>query len=235
MSNVDKINKIRGLLAKAESSEFPEEAASFLDKATALMAQYRIDEAELIASGAMQANSVEKRTVTVTGYRACKDSLIYHVARAFSSHVIKLSNNKSFGLVGGKTDLDMATALFTSLEIQLDRELFSIQGYDTGSTRSLRANFARGWVHTVGKRVAERYAEQAAEAEVGLSSSTALVLRDRDAEAEDKFTEWYNTKPRYRTTRVAVTNGQSYNRGKQAGFSADVGGGRISNTRGEIG
>jgi hypothetical protein len=229
------INKIRGLLAKAESTEHPAEAEAFLDKATALMAQYRIDEATLIASGEVQANPVEKRQIYVTGYRACKDTLIVHVVRAFNCHVIRTGGSKGYGLVGGKTDLDMAIALFTSLEIQLDRELFALQGYDTGTTRSMRANFAKGWVSTVGKRVTDRYAKQAEEAAAGASSSTALVLRDRDAEAADKFTEWYHTKPVYRTSRSSVTNGRHYNAGAAAGRNADVGGGKISGIRGAIG
>ena len=233
MSNEAMMNKIRALLAKAESTDYAEEASTYLDKATELMAQYRIDEATLIASGEAAADPIEKRTLTVTGYRACKDTLIVHVVQAFNSHVIRL-NNKTYGLVGSKSDLDMAVALFTSLELQLDRELFARTGYDTGSTRSLRANFAKGWVSTVGKRVTDRYAEQAEEAESTASTGTALVLRDRNAEVEDKFTEWYNRKPRYRSSSQRVTNGSSYREGKYAGLSADVGGGRIANRRGEL-
>lgn len=235
MDSSGMINKIRGLLAKAESTEHPAEAEAFLDKATALMAQYRIDEAALIASGEVAANPVEKRLIQVTGYRACKDSLIVHVARAFNSHVIRTGGNKGYGLVGGKSDLDMAIALFTSLELQLDRELFKQTGYDTGSTRSMRANFAKGWVSTVGKRVTERYKEQTEAAEATATPGTALVLRDRDAEAAEKFTEWFNTKPVYRTTRSTTTNYHYYSQGASAGRKADIGGGKLGGVRGAIG
>lgn len=233
MSNEAMMNKIRALLAKAESTDFAEEAEAFLDKATALMAQYRIDEAALIASGEVQADPIEKRSLKVTGYRACKDTLIVHVVKAFNCHVIR-TDNKTYGLVGSSSDLDMVVALFTSLELQLDRELLSRQGYDTGSTRSLRANFAKGWVSTVGKRVTERYAKQAEEAEATATPGTALVLRDRDAEVEDKFTEWYHRKPRYRTYSQEITNGHSYREGQHAGLNADVGGGHIASRRGEL-
>ena len=45
------LDKVRALLAKAESTEFPEEAEAYTAKAQELMARHRIDRAVLGATG----------------------------------------------------------------------------------------------------------------------------------------------------------------------------------------
>lgn len=62
------MRRISALLAKAESTEFPEEAASLRAKAEELMARYRIEEEELIASSTATTVMPIMREVPLTTY-----------------------------------------------------------------------------------------------------------------------------------------------------------------------
>lgn len=69
MDNLENIlNKVRGLLAKADSTTFPAEAESLRTKAEALMFKYRLDESQLTAEEKAERNfSVQWRTIVMCG------------------------------------------------------------------------------------------------------------------------------------------------------------------------
>jgi len=233
------IDKIRGLLAKAEATEFEDEANSFMEKAEELMAKYRIDEAVLQAAGKAAADPIEQVEVKIGKWAKAKGVMIVKLCEAFDCHAIWLSNASKgrLGLVGHTSDLDVVRVLLTSLEIQLDRALRGVQGYDTGSTRAKRASFAYGWCSRVGARIAEHYGKVLAdEAEKsGQSESVALVLASREKQVGAKFEEFYHTKPRYSRRSTRVSSHSSYESGQAAGDRADIGQGRMtSGVRGAI-
>lgn len=239
-NNEAMIEKIRGLLAKAESSEFEEEADLFLKKATELMAKYRIDEALLAAAGKAADDPVERRFISVGTWGIAKGSLIVSLCQAFDCHAVWASKQKGVrrcGLVGHASDLDVVVALFTSLEIQLDRELQNVKGYDKGGTRAARNSFARGWCNRVGTRVESHYKKavvaETAEHSTGDSESVALVLASREQDVNAKYQEFYHTKPRYRTSRTRTSNYGAYHNGSQAGERANIGATSIG-SRGQI-
>lgn len=237
--NDDKIiDKIRGLLAKAEATEFEDEAEAFLGKAAELMAKYRIDEAVLEAAGKAATDPIERVSVTIGKWRSAKGTLVVQLCEAFDCHAIWANKRTGkLGLVGHTSDLEVVRALLTSLELQLDRLLQTVQGWDTGSTRSKRASFAYGWCSRVGDRIVEHYGK-ALEDEVeksGESSSVALVLASRAEQVSTKFEEFYHTKPRYTRSSHSVSSGHDYRQGAAAGNRADIGQGRVtSGVRGSI-
>lgn len=233
------IDKIRGLLAKAESTEFEEEADLFLQKATELMAKYRIDEALLQAANKSADDPVERITITVGKWGIAKGSLIVYICKSFGCHAVwaaKVGGQRRCNIIGHKSDLEMVTALFTSLEIQLDRELLNVQGYDKGETRSARSSFANGWCSKVGTRVKSHYKKAMEEEKSNLSSSeesssVALVLASRDDAVEAKYQEIYNRKPRYKSSTTRTSDYVAYQSGYAAGNNADIGASAIGSQR----
>ena len=119
------IDKIRGLMAKAESSEFEEERNAFLDKATELMAKHRVDMAMLQLAGNKADDPVETRLITLTYQHIPKQGLLAGTCTLFDIHAIR-SGKKNVSLIGHKSDLDMYETLFVGLELQLDRELTEV-------------------------------------------------------------------------------------------------------------
>lgn len=237
------IDKIRGLLAKAESTEFEAEAAAFLDKATELMAEYRVSEAVLAAAGRAADDPVDRTFIDLSGYHSPKGSLAVHLAEALDCHVLWAHGGprgtRRLAVVGHVSDLETFQALMVSLELQLDRELHQISGYNSGDTRARRTSFANGWVSRVGRRIKAHLAEAVdtavAEAEAqDATSSVALVLAERRDVVADKYQEFYKTKPRYRTSSRGSSRYGAYAAGQAAGNRADIGTKGVSGARGAI-
>ena len=53
----DRLRKVRALLAKAEETNFPDEATTYLEKAAALVAKWELDEAMVRADRATRARA----------------------------------------------------------------------------------------------------------------------------------------------------------------------------------
>jgi hypothetical protein len=69
VENIDKIlRRVEALLAKADSTDFPEEAKSFREKAEALMWQYRIEEATLRQAAPTGTLKPEWVDIVVSGF-----------------------------------------------------------------------------------------------------------------------------------------------------------------------
>lgn len=227
------IDKIRGLLAKAEATEFEAEAEAFLDKAMELMARHRVDEALLAAADKASNDPVDRIILDIGAWRVPKGQLAVFLAKAFDCHVIWTHRKKSLAFVGHKSDLDMVQTLMTSLELQLDRELLNVRGYDKGETRAARSSFAYAWTERVGERIVEYYgravedAVKEAEASPEQSSSVALALASRIDDVTAKYQEFYKSKPRYTSKSRHVSDYSASDRGYSAGNRADIGQGAV--------
>ena len=229
------IDKIRGLMAKAESSEFEEERNAFLDKATELMAKHRVDMAMLQLAGNKADDPVETRLITLTYQHIPKQGLLAGTCTLFDIHAIR-SGKKNVSLIGHKSDLDMYETLFVGLELQLDRELTEVQGDYNTATKSVRSAFAKGWVSRVCSRMNDHYSRQQEEAvsSSGQSESVALVLASREETVSAKYQELYGVKPRYQTRRQTYRSYSDYSAGYEAGGRADIGQGGINGSRGSL-
>lgn len=239
MSPESVINKIRGLLAKAESTEYEAEAEALLDKATSLMASHRVSEAMLAEAGKAAEDPMVVQKVTIGTWTVSKTHLLINIGQAFGCHTTRESwgNKKALQVIGHQSDVETVVALMTHLEIQLDRALLAQKGWDKGDTRRVRANFARAWCLRVAERVEEHYAtavKEAVQDQGGSSSSVALVLRDRSLETDDFFEETQGYKPRYRTSNLNLTDRSAFGAGRAAGNRADIGAGRLGGSRGSL-
>ena len=119
------LRRIRGLLAKAESTEFPDEAESLTAKAQELMTRHAVDAALLeVGPSPTDGRAVGTRRVHVQDpYVRAKMQLLAAVAEANDVRVVWYSNLGIANLVGGRADLAAVELLFTSLLLQVARAL----------------------------------------------------------------------------------------------------------------
>jgi Protein of unknown function (DUF2786) len=165
------LSRIRALLAKAESTEFAEEAEALSGRAQELMAKYSIDHA-LLAAATGQAETPGGRRIAVDNpYEAPKATLLQIVAQANRCRVVWSRELGLVTVIGFPADLDAVELLFTSLLVQADTAMLRTGGKRDGAgrsrTRAFRQSFLLAYAVRVGERLsgAADQAEQAAVAE----------------------------------------------------------------------
>jgi hypothetical protein len=112
------LDRVRALLAKAESTEFPKEAEALSARAQELMARHRIDRALLAAASGGAGEPSGRRLAVDSPYEAPKTVLLDVVATANGCRLVW---HRSLGLctvLGFPGDLDAVELLFTSLLAQ---------------------------------------------------------------------------------------------------------------------
>jgi hypothetical protein len=217
------LRRIRGLLAKAESTEFPDEAEALTSKAQELMTRHAVDAALLDAGTAALGVEVGTRRVHVSDpYVRAKMQLLAAVAEANDVRLVWYQRLGIANLVGGRTDLEAVDLLFTSLLLQVTQALSTAErqaGRRSGS-RTFRRAFLLGYAQRIGERLqaARRQATTAAAAERGVD--LLPVLRSRREAVDTAVAELF---PRVRAgrSRSSVDAGGWY-AGRAAAERADM-------------
>jgi len=220
--------RVRALLAKAESTEFPEEAEALTAKAQELMAKYAIDQLAVDARRGRTRSEVTSRRFDLDiTYGSAKSSLLGATGEANRCKVIWSPSSKSATVFGFPEDLDATELLFTSLLTQATAAMLraSPPGSHGSSVRSFRHAFFLAYASRVGERLQEvsRAAVEQGRLEHGDDLLPALVRRDEavDAAVSQEF-------PRLRHRRVSMSNGRGVQAGVAAAERADLGGTRIT-------
>ena len=218
------LRRIRGLLAKAESSEFPDEAEALTAKAQELMTRHAIDAALLADGPSADGPAIETRRVHVRDpYVRAKMQLLAAVAEANDVRLVWYSGLGIANLVGARADVAVVELLFTSLLLQVARALSAAErtAGRGSAARSFRRAFLLGYAHRIGERL--RTARQSATAEAAAEHDVDLlpVLRSRQAAVEERVAELF---PRVRASRSrAAVDAGGWFAGRDAAESADVG------------
>ncbi|MFF1871790.1 DUF2786 domain-containing protein [Kitasatospora herbaricolor] len=151
------LSRIRALLAKAESTEYPEEAEALTAKAQQLMAQHSIDEALLAVTAAAADTPAALRIGVDSPYEVPKTMLLDAVAAANRCRVVWA---KEFGfctIVGFDADLDGVELLYTSLLVQATAAMHkagSRQHLDGASrTKAFRQSFLVAYAARIRERL----------------------------------------------------------------------------------
>jgi hypothetical protein len=221
------LGRIRGLLAKAESTEFPEEAEALSAKAQELMTRHAVDAAVLDAEhGTSVTDQVVARRVHIDSpYPDAKLHLLHGVGEVNGVRVIWLDRLGIATTVGLPADLDAVDLLFTSLLVQATRAMTTIGRVRVRSTRS--PAFRRAFLTSYGIRVGERLsqARENVTEEASRSSGTDLVpvLRARSEAVDDVFAQMF---PETRAMRSRGFDARGWYAGQLAADGADIGSGR---------
>ena len=222
--NTKILGRVQALLAKAESTEFPEEAEALFAKAQELITRHSID--EVLARTRSSSDKPEMRRLQMEApYASAKFTLISAVGRANDITVVG-DQNYLVTLIGFRTDLDAVEMLFASLVIQATRAMFAAGYALAGSrVRAFRHSFLVAFSHHIEQRLRE--ARIRTESEVESETGMALVpLLDakRDAIAQLAADEF----PHVRTKRASMSHAGGYLAGRDAAERADIGGrGRV--------
>lgn len=195
------LGRVRALLAKAESTEFPEEAETLTSRAQELMARHSIDDALLAAAGSGPAGPGQasgRRLFIDSPYEAPKAVLLDVVAGANRCRAIWHKNLGLSTVLGFPGDLDAVELLFTSLLVQATTALVQAGSrrdpYGRSRTRSFRQSFLTSYAQRIGERLAEAAgaAERQAVADSpGTNLLPVLAARHRavDEAVEEMFPE----------------------------------------------
>jgi cellobiose-specific phosphotransferase system component IIA len=218
------LRRIRGLLAKAESTDFPDEAEALTAKAQELMTRHAVDAALLGADASSGGVAVDTRRVHVQDpYVRAKMQLLAAVAEANDVRLVWYQSLGIANLVGATSDADAVELLFTSLLLQVAQALATAERPLSGrsSSRSFRRSFLLGYAHRIGERLTTARERATAEAAAAHGVDLLPVLRSRQAAVEERVAELF---PRVRASRSrsSVDAGGWY-AGRAAAERADVG------------
>ncbi|HXL96639.1 MAG TPA: DUF2786 domain-containing protein [Streptosporangiaceae bacterium] len=213
-SDVDErmLGKIRALLAKAESTEFPEEAEALSARAQELMARYSIDHALLAAETGSKDKPVPRRIPVDNPYEAPKLSLLNVVADANRCKAIFMPQVGMATVLGFAADLDAVELLFTSLLVQATSAMVRAGSRSSGDGRSRTRAFRQSFLVSYAVRIGERLTEAAGAAERAVAEETPgrnllPVLATREREVTEAVEGMFTNLTRTRGARVTDEEG----------------------------
>jgi len=153
------LSRIRALLAKAEATEYAEEAEALSARAQELMAKYSIDQALLAAESGRKDAPAGRRIAVDNPYEAPKTSLLQAVATANRCRVVWSKEVGLATVVGFEADLDAVELLFTSLLVQASTAMLRAgsrqDAYGRSRTRAFRQSFLVSYAIRIGERLSQ--------------------------------------------------------------------------------
>lgn len=216
------LERVRALLAKAESTDFEHEAEALTAKAQELIARHAVDEALLHTVDDVGDPSI-RRVLVDDPYANAKASLLMKVAGANRCRAV---HSPDFGWVtafGYDHDLDAVELLSASLLAQatgaMARHGSRRDAAGRSTTRSFRRAFLYGFAHRVGQRLQEATDGQVAAASAAEPGRLLPVLsarEDRLRKAEEAAF------PHLVRRSSSVSNGAGWAAGQAAGDLADL-------------
>jgi len=222
------LDRVRALLAKAESTSFAEEAETYSAKAQELMARYSIDYALLSAGAARHDEPAGRRIGIDNPYEAQKSLLLGAVAGANRCRTVWSEDLGFVTVLGFPFDLDGVELLFTSLLVQATGAMVAAgsrrDAYGRSSTRSFRQSFLTAYAQRIGERLTaatEDVTEQAGRDAADRPAAKGLlpVLASREAKVGAFVDEIFSglvSKP------VTVSNREGWESGRAAADRAHL-------------
>ena len=228
--------KIRKLIAKAESTNSEHEAQALFAKAEELMTQWAISDAMLQSVGKQAKEEVTTERVHFTSTYWTADMLL--AARIGTPNNVKLLQNKQakyIVLIGFPSDIANVVNLWQLLRIQSTRfaqqELTKDEAYPYMSKMDKfvwRRSFREGFADRVGTRLREQRERTETDEAKKHGSGMELVLVDRKTQV-DQFFNNLSKSPARATRQRHDWNGSAA--GRRAGDRADLGNRRMSSRK----
>jgi hypothetical protein len=199
-----RLDKVRALLAKAESTGYPEEAEAYTAKAQELMARYSIDQAYLEASSGIAIDAPAGRRVGIDNpYEGAKALLLNQVAGANRCSAVWSRELGFVTVLGFDADLDAVELLYTSLRVQATTAMMRAGFRREARTKSFRRAFLTAYAGRIGQRLTEA-ADAAGRAVAEAEGINLLpVLAARDDRVREAMTEMF---PQVHTREIKITN-----------------------------
>jgi hypothetical protein len=235
--------RVRALLAKAESTTFPDEAEAFTAKAQELIARHAIDMAMLgrDRNDRSPMGDAEGRRVLIDDpYGKAKSMLLGAIATANGCKTVWSSGMGIATVFGAPNDIDAVELLFASLLAQATAAMVAATpnpatasglllgrfgrrkggGGNGGQSRSFRQSFLVAYAVRIGERLQEAADTAAHDARAEHGDNVLPVLAARDAAAEEACALTF---PRLRTQRISTSNAEGWVAGRAAADRARLG------------
>ena len=225
VSDPKMLAKIRGLLAKAESTQFPAEAEAFSAKAQDLMTRFAIDHALLEADNprGLIGDVTTRRIMVDSPYSDAKSLLLHSVCEANGARTLWYKRFALVNIVGLPVDLDLCELLYTSLLVQSSRALDELAESPQARGRSFRKSFLIAYAHRIGQRLLEARERATTAASEQHGSALVPILAERSHAVNKAFTAMY---PSTTEVRIEARDHAGRRAGRAAAERADLTGGR---------
>ena len=202
--------RVRALLAKAESTTFPDEADALSAKAQELMNRHAFDRALLHVSEHVPESAESRRLWLDSPYLRAKFQLVNVVAHANRCRAVFYPDHGFVGLVGDSLDLEITELLSTSLLVQATKAMV-VEKPLPSRVKSYRQAFLVAYAGRIGERL--RAAVPASE------KALVPVLAERSEVVNRLFdTLFQNTV----TKSVSVSNSAGWGAGRAAADRANL-------------
>lgn len=237
------LNRVRGLLAKAESSDFPSEQQALRAKAESLIVLHGIEQAMLTPA---EQDPVSEMVIKFEGsFTKQKRYLLGRVTdglnvvsvghRPTDKHGYRVRNAQGYvfaTVVGPKSVLEQVEFLYTSLLLQGTKEMEAVSSgwyrrSGAAETRARRTSFLTGFAERAGERLSRVYAKGVQEA-TDSDPSKALVFVSRRSMIDARVEELFGKLAYPKTT---ISRPGSYYAGRNAAERADIGQSRMGSRR----
>lgn len=216
--------RVRALLAKAESTEFDEEAEALTAKAQELIARHAIAEALVHASDPVGEPSA-RRILLDDPYVDAKAALATAVSTANRCRAVHVGDYGWVTVFGFDHDLDAVELLTTSLLVQatgtMARHGPRRDSRGRSTTRSFRRAFLFGFAQRIGQRLRQASDQEVTARDESDQRRLLPVLSARGDRVQDaQHTAFPNTVQR----RASISNGGGFLAGQAAADMADLSG-----------
>jgi hypothetical protein len=189
------LDRVRALLAQAESTQYEAEAETFTAKAQQLMTRHAIDMA-MVSAGTTRSERPETIRIPIDDpYVDAKSMLLGAVATHSRCRSVWHRGYAMSSVIGFAADLDATQTLFTSLLVQAQ---LSLQGASASApsgtrarSRGFRSAFLLAYAHRVGQRLHEINRAVVADAEAETGRSILPVLAARSARVDAAVNEMF--------------------------------------------
>lgn len=216
--------RVRSLLAKAESTEFPDEAEALSTKAQQLISRYSLDRLLAVSDqrdATGDAVIVARRLWIDAPYVGAKANLVHQVAIANRCSTVVAEKLGFTTVVGTSGDLDGVELLTTSLMVQADTAMLAA-GRQPSRYGSRTASFRRSFLLAYATRIGQRLSEAddtavTAAAESDTSGALVPLLRGQAEQVDAALAEMF---PHTVRRRASVGNWQGWVEGTAAADQA---------------
>ncbi|MFC4373072.1 DUF2786 domain-containing protein [Nocardia halotolerans] len=211
------LGRVRGLLAKAESTSFAEEAETLSAKAQELMTKYAIDRA-LLAPGRIDPDLPTARRIWLdTPYTDAKALLVDRVAGANRARAIFVADWGFVTVVGDDTDLDAVEILTTSLLVQATRAMIDNATTEQARSRHYRKAFLTAYATRIGEHLTR--AAEATIAEAAEPARLLPALASHQQRVDRAFDTYF---PTARTKGITIRSALGWDAGTEAADNAQL-------------
>ena len=178
--------RVRALLAKAEATDYPDEAEALSAKAQALMIRYSLKEAVADHDRGRTTIATARRMWIDNPYVAAKVALVQAVAEANRCRIVWAKNLGFVTNVGAETDLEFVELLATSLLLQANRAMLAagrrLDVKGQSRTKSFRHSFLVAYAIRIGERLTATTSSVTDELRRDDRLLPVLAARDRAAD-----------------------------------------------------